>query len=111
MKRSCYLCGFIKYCDRYHTFKPYSCLFVVNNDIINELNQDEKESQQVIDKLEKLVSEKVAADDTEASKTVLEKRKAEANLTLENKVRQTQLVTRQLKLFLKEYINEIGTQV
>jgi len=82
----------------------------VNNDIINELNQDEKESQQVIDKLEKLVSEKVAADDTEASKTVLEKRKAEANLTLENKVRQTQLVTRQLKLFLKEYINKIGTQ-
>jgi len=82
----------------------------VNTDIINELNQDVKESQQVIDKLVKLVAEKVAADDTEANKTVLEKRKAEANLTLENKIRQTKLVTRHLKLFLRDYINKIGTQ-
>ena len=78
-----------------------------NESIISELTQDLADTKKVIERFEQLAAEKAV----ESSQVDIEEVEAAHSLKLENDVRKTRKLTKELKNFLREYINKVGTQV
>jgi len=77
-----------------------------NESIISELTQDLADTKKVIERFEQLAAEKAV----ESSQVDIEEVEAAHSLKLENDLRKTRKLTKELKNFLREYINKVGTQ-
>jgi len=77
-----------------------------NEAIVSELQQNLDETMQVVERFQKLAEDK----QNESSKVDKEEAETADRMKLENDLRKTRQLTKEFKLFLKEYINKIGTQ-